>query len=168
MPCPQCTDLSVARNGWCSSMEMMVWEMHLMLYPQQPASPSQRHQVGALLLLPRFHPEASVNCLKCFCQSFNRSIVYWIASTALDVPLASDSLLSCSSCWQGQMRFMITKLHGKCCVGYAYTKMIEAAKAERGELILVVLGPLTNVALACKLDPQLPSRGTPMFRVYLG
>ncbi|KAL3143413.1 hypothetical protein ABBQ38_002237 [Trebouxia sp. C0009 RCD-2024] len=42
--------------------------------------------------------------------------------------------------------------------GYAYTKIIEAAKAERGELILVVLGPLTNVALACKLDPQLPSR----------
>ncbi|KAL0028300.1 hypothetical protein WJX79_008293 [Trebouxia sp. C0005] len=42
--------------------------------------------------------------------------------------------------------------------GYAYTKMIEAAKAQRGELILVVLGPLTNVALACKLDPQLPSR----------
>lgn len=43
--------------------------------------------------------------------------------------------------------------------GYAYTKIIEAAKAEQGELILVVLGPLTNVALACKLDPQLPSRG---------
>ena len=37
--------------------------------------------------------------------------------------------------------------------------MIEAAKAEQGELILVVLGPLTNVALACKLDSQLPSRG---------
>ena len=37
--------------------------------------------------------------------------------------------------------------------------MIEAAKAERGELILVVLGPLTNLALACKLDPHLPSRG---------
>ena len=37
--------------------------------------------------------------------------------------------------------------------------MIEAAKAEPGNLILVVLGPLTNVALACKLDPQLPSRG---------
>ena len=47
-----------------------------------------------------------------------------------------------------------------CPAGYAYTKMIEAAKAQRGELILVVLGPLTNVALACKLDPQLPSRGT--------
>ena len=46
-----------------------------------------------------------------------------------------------------------------CHAGYAYTKIIEAAKAERGELILVVLGPLTNVALACKLDPQLPSRG---------
>jgi hypothetical protein len=46
-----------------------------------------------------------------------------------------------------------------CPAGYAYTKMIEAAKAQRGELILVVLGPLTNVALACKLDPQLPSRG---------
>lgn len=46
-----------------------------------------------------------------------------------------------------------------CPTGYAYTKMIEAAKAQRGELILVVLGPLTNVALACKLDPQLPSRG---------
>ncbi|DBA75224.1 TPA: hypothetical protein ACH3X1_010518 [Trebouxia sp. C0004] len=42
--------------------------------------------------------------------------------------------------------------------GYAYTKMIEAAKAQQGELILVVLGPLTNVALACKLDPHLPSR----------
>ena len=37
--------------------------------------------------------------------------------------------------------------------------MIEAAKAACGELILVILGPLTNVALACKLDPQLPSRG---------
>ena len=37
--------------------------------------------------------------------------------------------------------------------------MIEAAKAEQGELILVILGPLTNVALACKLDSQLPSRG---------
>ena len=47
-----------------------------------------------------------------------------------------------------------------CCVaGYAYIKMIEAAKAARGELILVILGPLTNVALACKLDPHLPSRG---------
>lgn len=46
-----------------------------------------------------------------------------------------------------------------CHAGYAYTKIIEAAKAERGDLILVVLGPLTNVALACKLDPQLPSRG---------
>lgn len=43
--------------------------------------------------------------------------------------------------------------------GYAYTKIIEAAEAERGELTLVVLGPLTNVALACKLDPHLPSRG---------
>lgn len=46
-----------------------------------------------------------------------------------------------------------------CHAGYAYTKIIEAAKAERGELILVVLGPLTNVALACKLDPHLPARG---------
>lgn len=46
-----------------------------------------------------------------------------------------------------------------CHTGSAYTKIIEAAKAERGELIIVVLGPLTNVALACKLDPQLPSRG---------
>ena len=40
--------------------------------------------------------------------------------------------------------------------------MIEAAAAEQGELILVILGPLTNVALACKLDPQLPSRGRSM------
>lgn len=46
-----------------------------------------------------------------------------------------------------------------CTAGPAYLKMIEAAKAEQGELILVVLGPLTNVALACKLDSQLPSRG---------
>lgn len=46
-----------------------------------------------------------------------------------------------------------------CSVGSAYTRIIEAAKAERGQLVLVVLGPLTNIALACKLDPQLPSRG---------
>lgn len=45
--------------------------------------------------------------------------------------------------------------------GPAYLKLIEAAKAEQGQLTLVVLGPLTNVALACKLDSQLPTRGEP-------
>lgn len=59
------------------------------------------------------------------------------------------------------MCFMLWSATGVLCTGPAYLKMIEAAKAEQGQLILVVLGPLTNVALACKLDSQLPSRSKP-------
>ena len=38
-------------------------------------------------------------------------------------------------------------------------ELIEAAKRHPGELVLVAIGPLTNLALACKLDPTFPHNG---------
>lgn len=40
--------------------------------------------------------------------------------------------------------------------GHAVLKLIEAAKARPGQITLVAIGPLTNVALAFHLEPQLP------------
>jgi len=40
--------------------------------------------------------------------------------------------------------------------GHAVLKLIEAAKQNPGELTLVAIGPLTNVALAMRLEPTLP------------
>eukprot|EP00891_Asterochloris_glomerata_P009785 jgi/Astpho2/9785/Aster-03759 len=39
---------------------------------------------------------------------------------------------------------------------FAPLKLVEAAKAAPGELLLVAIGPLTNIALALKLEPKLP------------
>lgn len=41
---------------------------------------------------------------------------------------------------------------------HAALALIRLAKARPGELTLVALGPLTNLALALRLDPELPSR----------
>jgi purine nucleosidase len=40
--------------------------------------------------------------------------------------------------------------------GHAAIALIEAARAAAGELVLVTLGPLTNIALALALEPELP------------
>ena len=37
-------------------------------------------------------------------------------------------------------------------------KMAEAAAAESGALTLIATGPMTNVALACLVDPSFPIR----------
>ena len=37
-------------------------------------------------------------------------------------------------------------------------KLVEAADEAAGELVIAALGPLTNLALACKLDSKLPSK----------
>lgn len=39
----------------------------------------------------------------------------------------------------------------------AVIKLVEAARMCRGDLVVVATGPLTNLALACKLEPDLPS-----------
>ncbi|MEF8828134.1 MAG: nucleoside hydrolase [Haloarcula sp.] len=39
--------------------------------------------------------------------------------------------------------------------GHAATHIVEAARESPGELSLVCIGPLTNVALACRLEPEL-------------
>lgn len=41
---------------------------------------------------------------------------------------------------------------------HAALALIRLAKARPGELVLVALGPLTNLALALRLDPELPAR----------
>lgn len=42
--------------------------------------------------------------------------------------------------------------------GHAANAIVRLAREHEGRLLLVCLGPLTNLALALKLDPQLPSR----------
>lgn len=42
------------------------------------------------------------------------------------------------------------------CAGAACVKMAEAAAAATGELTLIATGPMTNVALACLVDPLFP------------
>lgn len=39
---------------------------------------------------------------------------------------------------------------------HASIALVEAAKKHRGKLRLVAIGPLTNIAVALKLEPQLP------------
>ena len=46
-----------------------------------------------------------------------------------------------------------------CDTGPGVIKLVEAARQHAGELILVATGPLTNVALACKLDPDFVGNG---------
>ena len=43
--------------------------------------------------------------------------------------------------------------------GYAAIALVEAARQHAGHLTLVALGPLTNIALACKFAPDLPNLG---------
>ncbi|EIE25160.1 nucleoside hydrolase [Coccomyxa subellipsoidea C-169] len=42
--------------------------------------------------------------------------------------------------------------------GIAALKLIEAAREHSGELVIAAIGPLTNLALACKLDLSFPER----------
>ncbi|BDA41404.1 Pyrimidine-specific ribonucleoside hydrolase RihA [Coccomyxa sp. Obi] len=42
--------------------------------------------------------------------------------------------------------------------GIAALKLIEAAREHTGELVIAAIGPLTNLALACKLDLSFPGR----------
>lgn len=46
--------------------------------------------------------------------------------------------------------------HLQACAGAACVKMAEAAAASPGELTLIATGPMTNVALACLVDPSFP------------
>lgn len=41
-------------------------------------------------------------------------------------------------------------------------RLVEAASKYAGELVLVATGPLTNIALACKLDSSFAHNGTCM------
>ncbi len=44
----------------------------------------------------------------------------------------------------------------RCDAGAACVKMAEAAAASPGNLTLIATGPMTNVALACLVDPSFP------------
>eukprot|EP00242_Pyramimonas_sp_CCMP2087_P015462 CAMPEP_0198198932 /NCGR_PEP_ID=MMETSP1445-20131203/2290_1 /TAXON_ID=36898 /ORGANISM="Pyramimonas sp., Strain CCMP2087" /LENGTH=331 /DNA_ID=CAMNT_0043868611 /DNA_START=183 /DNA_END=1178 /DNA_ORIENTATION=+ len=44
------------------------------------------------------------------------------------------------------------------CVGSAAVKLIEAVNAHPKKVTVVATGPLTNIALACLLDPEFPSK----------
>ena len=43
--------------------------------------------------------------------------------------------------------------------GCAAVRLVEAASQHAGQLVLVATGPLTNIALACKLDPSFTRNG---------
>ena len=53
--------------------------------------------------------------------------------------------------YQKQVAQALGKVH-------AVTAMIDLAKQHAGELDIIALGPLTNLALAARMDPQFPSR----------
>lgn len=47
-----------------------------------------------------------------------------------------------------------------CFAGNASQKLVEAAQRHAGSLTVIATGPLTNIAHALQLDPQLVSNGT--------
>lgn len=119
-------------------------------------------------------PDAQVECITTVVGNIDLENVVRNVGTVLDVmdldvPFYRGAALPLVAPWKFETEFV----HGSDglgdlkhrpparhfpAAGHAVTQIIERSKASPGDITLVAIGPLTNVALALRLDPDLPHR----------
>lgn len=119
-------------------------------------------------------PDATVDCITTVVGNVDLDKVVRNVGTTLDVmdldvPYYVGADLPLVASWSFETEFV----HGadglgdlqqrppavhKPAAGHAVTQILKRCAADPGEITLVAIGPLTNIALAVRLDPGLPQR----------
>ena len=119
-------------------------------------------------------PEVTVDCITTVVGNVDLAQVDLNVCTTLDVmdmdvPFYTGADLPLVAPWKFETEFV----HGadglgdlqqrpvsvhKPAAGHAVPQILERSTAAPGEITLVAIGPLTNIALAVRLDPELPQR----------
>ena len=126
------------------------------------------------LMMALASPDATVDCITTVIGNVDLPQVIRNIGTTLDVMdidlpfyAGADRPLVAPWRWEtehifgadglGDLQHRPASVH-KPAPGHAVTEILERSKSSPGELTLVALGPLTNIALALRLDPELPQR----------